>query len=175
MRLANQHYYIIGGFYCKLKRLLSTCIAGGFFKDCLTKNSDTVRGVITYLQYRCFPVDSIYNNRSHNYHSLCETRQNMFLYTTMLYRVFDLLRFSGVDGSRTRVQKPIPCPSTIIVCLFAAGLAPAPFPPESGSRHPDPFGSFMIRLQGQSLTCIVSHIVDARVLKCECSKSDSCH
>ena len=49
------------------------------------------------------------------------------------------------------------------------------FPPESGSRHPDPFGSFMIRLQGQSLTCIVSHIVDARVLKCECSKSDSCH
>lgn len=37
MRLANQHYYIIGGFYCKLKRLLSTCIAGGFFKDYLTK------------------------------------------------------------------------------------------------------------------------------------------
>lgn len=33
--------------------------------------------------------------------------------------------FYGVDGSRTRVQKPIPCPSTIIVCLFAAGLAPA--------------------------------------------------
>ena len=33
--------------------------------------------------------------------------------------------FSGLDGSRTRVQKPIPCPSTIIVCLFAAGLAPA--------------------------------------------------
>lgn len=118
MRLANQHYYIIGGFYCKLKRLLSTCIAGGFFKDCLTKNSDTVRGVITYLQYRCFPVDSIYNNRSHNYHSLCETKQNIFLYTTMLYRVFDLLRFSGVDGSRTRVQKPIHCSSTIIVDCF---------------------------------------------------------
>ena len=82
------------------------------------KNSDTVRGVITYLQYRCFPVDFIYNNRSHNYHSLCETRQNIFLYTTMLYRVFDLLRFSGVDGSRTRVQKPIHCSSTIIVDCF---------------------------------------------------------
>ena len=39
MRLANQHYYIIGGFYCKLKRLLSTCIAGGFFKDCLTRKT----------------------------------------------------------------------------------------------------------------------------------------
>lgn len=74
---------------------------------CFYKNSDTVRGVITYLQYRCFPVDSIYNNRSHNYHSLCETKQNIFLYTTMLYRVFDLLRFSGVDESRTRVQRQI--------------------------------------------------------------------
>ena len=39
--------------------------------------------------------------------------------------VCGLFRFSGLDGSRTRVQKPIPCPSTIIVCLFAAGLAPA--------------------------------------------------
>lgn len=116
MRLANQHYYIIGGFYCKLKRLLSTCIAGGFFKDCLTKNSDTVRGVITYLQYRCFPVDSIYNNRSHNYHSLCETKQNIFLYTTMLYRVFDLLRFSGVDGSRKLSQ--------ILVTLMDTGFVP---------------------------------------------------
>lgn len=127
MRLANQHYYIIGGFYCKLKRLLSTCIAGGFFKDCLTKNSDTVRGVITYLQYRCFPVDSIYNNRSHNYHSLCETKQNIFLYTTMLYRVFDLLRFSGVDGSRTRVRKTIPCTSTGLVDYFGL-LQPCSFP-----------------------------------------------
>ncbi len=37
-----------------------------------------------------------------------------------------LFRFSGLDGSRTRVQKPpFPRPSTIIVCLFAAGLAPA--------------------------------------------------
>ena len=31
---------------------------------------------------------------------------------------------SGVDGSRTRVQKPIPCPSTIIV-RFCGRLYPA--------------------------------------------------
>ena len=158
MRLANQHYYIIGGFYCKLKRLLSTCIAGGFFKDCLTKNSDTVRGVITYLQYRCFPVDSIYNNRSHNYHSLCETKQNIFLYTTMLYRVFDLLRFSGVDGSRTRVQKPIPCPSTSVVYYLT-------FPLPHDNKQPCGFSSFMIRPMAQSFANVVSHIVEAWVLK----------
>ena len=40
-------------------------------------------------------------------------------------RFYNKPPFSGLDGSRTRVQKPIPCPSTIIVCLFAAGLAPA--------------------------------------------------
>ena len=45
---------------------------------------------------------------------------------------------SGVDGSRTRVQKPIPCPSTIIVCFLT-------FPPSNGNKHPFDFGSFMIR------------------------------
>ena len=138
---------------------------------CFYKNSDTVRGVITYLQYRCFPVDSIYNNRSHNYHSLCETKQNIFLYTTMLYRVFDLLRFSGVDGSRTRVQKPIPCPSTIIVIQFCDC---SPFPLPDGGRRPSGFSSFMVRPWGQSLAHVVSYIVDAWVLMCRCTKSDSC-
>lgn len=74
-----------------------------------------------------------------------------------------------------------PCPKAHSLSFYYHSLSicrrscSGTFPPESGSRHPDPFGSFMIRLQGQSLTCIVSHIVDARVLKCECSKSDSCH
>ena len=45
---------------------------------------------------------------------------------------------SGVDGSRTRVQKPIPCPSTIIVCFLT-------FPSSNGNKHPFDFGSFMIR------------------------------
>ena len=49
--------------------------------------------------------------------------------------------FYGLDGSRTRVQKPIPCPSTIIVNYL--GLLP--FPPISGNWHPDIFGSFIIR------------------------------
>ncbi len=37
--------------------------------------------------------------------------------------------FYGLDGSRTRVQKPIPCPSTIIVNY--CGLLP--FPPMTGN------------------------------------------
>ena len=132
------------------------------------KNSDTVRDVITYLQYRCFPVDSIYNNRSHNYHSLCETKQNIFLYTTMLYRVFDLLRFSGVDGSRTRVQKPIPCPSTSVVYFLT-------FPPRPGNKHPEHFSSFMLRPYAQSFAYVVSHMFEAGILRCECPRADCCH
>nr|DAZ40787.1 MAG TPA: hypothetical protein [Caudoviricetes sp.] len=48
-----------------------------------------------------------------------------------------------------------------------------PLPSEKG--HPDGFSSFIIRPYAQSFAYVVSHIVDARVLKCGCSKSDSCH
>ena len=75
---------------------------------------------------------------------------------------------SGLDGSRTRVQKPIPCPSTSVVCYLT-------FPPPHENKHPCGFSSFMIRPQVQSLACVVSHIVEAWVLKCECSRSDCCH
>ena len=71
----------------------------------------------------------------------------------------------GDDGSRTRVQKPIPRSSTIIVgCLT--------FPLPRGSRRPRGFGSFMLRPCAQSLTQVVSHNVDARVPECECFRSD---
>ena len=46
------------------------------------------------------------------------TKPNIFLYTIISYTEFDLFSFSGVDGSRTRVQKPIHCSSTIIVDCF---------------------------------------------------------
>ena len=81
---------------------------------------------------------------------------------------------NGVDGSRTRVQKPIPCTSTIIVRYLdrtCSGL----FPPAPGNEHPDAFSSFMIRPCAQSLTHVVSHIVDARILRCECPRADSSH
>jgi len=74
----------------------------------------------------------------------------------------------GSDGSRTRVQKPIPCPSTIIVSQCS-------FPPPDGDWHSSGFGSFIIRPQAQSFACVVSCIVDAWVLRCRCPKSDSCH
>ena len=79
--------------------------------------------------------------------------------------------FDGLDGSRTRVQKPIPCTSTIIVRYRGQD----PFPPVSGNEHPGTFSSFMIRPYTQSLMYVVSHIVDARILRCECPRADSCH
>ena len=74
----------------------------------------------------------------------------------------------GVDENRTRVRRPIHCPSTIIVGYLT-------FPPAAGSQHPSAFSSFMIRPYAQSLAYVVSHIIDARVLKCECLRSDSSH
>ena len=41
-----------------------------------------------------------------------------------------------------------------------------------GNEHPDMLGSFIIRPYAQSLTYVVSHIVDARILKCECPRAD---
>jgi len=70
-----------------------------------------------------------------------------------------LMKISGLDGSRTRVQKPIPCPSTSVVYYLT-------FPPPHENKHPCGFSSFMIRPQVQSLACVVSHIVEAWVLKC---------
>ena len=51
----------------------------------------------------------------------------------------------------------------------------SPFPQFIASRHALNLSSFMIRLHPQSLGCIVSYIVDARVLTCRCVRSDSCH
>lgn len=81
---------------------------------------------------------------------------------------FDASSSGGAEGNRTPVRKPIPCSSTIIVSYLT-------FPPPPGKRHSDGFSSFIIRPYTQSFVYVVSHIVDARVLKCGCLKSDSCH
>ena len=75
---------------------------------------------------------------------------------------------SGAEGNRTPVRKPIPCSSTIIVYYLT-------FPLPHGNRHSCGFSSFMIRPCTQSLVHVVSHIVDARFLMCECTKADSSH
>lgn len=85
----------------------------------------------------------------------------------VICRKYVLLK-NGADGNRTPVRKSIPCSSTIIVLYLTF-----PLPSEKG--HPDGFSSFIIRPYAQSFAYVVSHIVDARVLKCGCSKSDSCH
>ena len=75
---------------------------------------------------------------------------------------------SGLDGSRTRVRKPIPCPSTSVVYHLTFPLSPE-------DKHPDDFSSFMIRPHAQSFASVVSHRVEAGILKCECSRADCCN
>ena len=72
--------------------------------------------------------------------------------------------FSGLDGSRTRVRNTIPCPSTSVVYYLT-------FPLPHDNKQPCGFSSFMIRPMAQSFANVVSHIVEAWVLKCECSRS----
>lgn len=82
--------------------------------------------------------------------------------------VFGFASLSGLDESRTRVRRLIPCPSTRVVY-------PLTFPPPPGDKHPDGFSSFMIRPLTQSFANVVSHIVEAWILMCECTRSDCCN
>ena len=75
---------------------------------------------------------------------------------------------NGIDGNRTRVQRPLHRTSTSVVFAFT-------FPPRHPQRHGCRFSSFIIRLYTQSLVYIVSYIVDAWVLMCRCTRSDNCH
>ena len=77
-------------------------------------------------------------------------------------------RLSGPGGNRTRVQKPIPCTSTIIVRSFS-------FPLLYGNEHPYRFSSFILRLTAQSFAGIVSHMFDTGFPTCECIRSGMQH
>ena len=92
-----------------------------------------------------------------------------FIYTKKLPHIYmcDSL-FSGLEGSRTPVRKPIPCPSTSVVYRLT-------FPPQPEDKHPDCFSSFMIRPLTQSFASVVSYIVEAWVLMCRCTRSDCCN
>ena len=87
---------------------------------------------------------------------------------SIVFQDFRHFLFSGLDGSRTRVRRKIPCPSTSVVYSLT-------FPLRLGNKHPRRFSSFMIRPLPQSFDSVVSHIVEAGILKCECSRADCCH
>ena len=72
-------------------------------------------------------------------------------------KTFLVFTLNGVGGSRTRVQKPIPCTSTIIVCSLT-------FPPLHENKHPYRFSSFINLSPTQSFACDVPYKVDALIL-----------
>ena len=65
-------------------------------------------------------------------------------------------------------ENPSIAASPITVCLLT-------FPPSAAARQATDVSSFILRLYAQSFAYIVSYIVDARVLMCRCTRSDSCH
>ena len=75
---------------------------------------------------------------------------------------------SGLGGSRTRVQKPFQCPSTIIDGFFGPPEAVL-FPADRENSQSRNAGSFIIRPQRQSLVCVVSCHHDAVTGKSRCS------
>ena len=69
-----------------------------------------------------------------------------------------------------------PCPKAHPLSFYYRskllwGSAPL-FPPGYGSSRPCPFGSFIIRPQPQSLSCVVSYKFDVSYLICRCIKAD---
>ena len=118
---------------------------------------------------RVFTMFSITWNNSFN-KRLCTITCKAFIYAVLQEkrRFYHKPPFSGLDGSRTRVRNTIPCPSTSVVYYLT-------FPLPHDNKQPCGFSSFMIRPMAQSFANVVSHIVEAWVLKCECSRSDCCH
>ena len=90
------------------------------------------------------------------------------LLKTLRHQPFRSDAANGAGGNRTRVQKPIPCTSTIIVRSFS-------FPLLHGNEHPYRFSSFILRLTAQSFADIVSHIFDTGFPMCECIRSGMQH
>ena len=76
--------------------------------------------------------------------------------------------FMDLRGVEPLSESPSTTASSIIVCHLT-------FPPLTAGKQAESFSSFMIRLYAQSFAYIVSYIVDARVLMCRCTRSDSCH
>lgn len=122
-----------------------------------------------------------FHDKKFNFFTKCDTfligkwryKKAEFIDSTMNSAFFLDFSNHGVDGSRTRVQKPIPCPSTIIVCCFAAAhQAGCNSCHRLANRLPGRNSSFIIRPRGQSLPHVVSHKVDARTPKCGCSGPD---
>lgn len=68
-----------------------------------------------------------------------------------------------------------PASESLSLAASPITVAVLTFPPQHAHRQAYCFSSFMIHLPGQSLPGKVSHKVDARLLKCECNRTDGQH
>ncbi len=94
--------------------------------------------------------------RTCHWHVLSELRSSALPFDSPLHHTKKPQKrlFHGVDGSRTRVQKPIHRTSTIIVHLLG-------FPLPDSDRRLSGFGSFILRTHAQSFAHAVSCLFDA--------------
>ena len=70
-----------------------------------------------------------------------------------------------------------PCPKAHSLSFyyhssFLGAALPALFPTTAENEQSAVYGSFILRPRAQSLARVVSHIVDARIPKCECPGAD---
>ena len=68
-----------------------------------------------------------------------------------------------------------PASESLSLAASPITVADLTFPQQYAHRQAYCFSSFMIHLPGQSLPGKVSHMVDARSLKCECIRADEQH
>ena len=68
-----------------------------------------------------------------------------------------------------------PASESLFIEASPITVAVLTFPRLYAHRQAYSFSSFMIHLPGQSLPDKVSHIVDARLLMCECIRTDELH
>ena len=83
------------------------------------------------------------------------------------------LDFSGFSGMDLRGIEPLS--ESLSLAVSPITVAVLTFPWMYAHRQAYNLSSFMIHLPGQSLPGKVSHKVDARLLKCECNRTDGQH
>ena len=115
-------------------------------------------------------------SRFRNFNAICKNNHTKNIPKHRYFCDWTAVRFCRFKWSR---RESNPCPKNYpmyfyrLSWLFRASAAL--FLSMQANQRPCIVGSFIIRPHTQSLVCVVSYIIDAWVLMCRCTKSDSCH